>query len=136
MASTLKLEIVTPDAVVFSEDVEMVTLPGVEGEMGVYPEHVPLMTQILPGELTVRRAAREEILAVGEGFVEITGDRVSVLTDMAIKAEDINEAAVEEARRRAEARLKEKLSDDDVAMVNASLARAATQLQVKRRHRR
>jgi len=136
MANTLKLEIVTPDAVVFSEDVEMVTLPGIEGEMGVYPGHVPVMTQILPGELTVRRMAREELLAVGEGFVEITGERVSVLTDMAIKAEDINEAAVEEARRRAEARLKEKLTDDEVAVVNASLVRAATQLQVKRRQRR
>jgi F-type H+-transporting ATPase subunit epsilon len=136
MANTLKLEIVTPDAVVFSEDVDMVTLPGVEGEMGVYPDHVPLMTQLLPGELTVRRAAKDEFLAVGEGFVEITGDRVSVLTDMAIKMEDINEAAVEEARRRAAARLKERLSSDDVAVVNASLARSSVQLQVKRRHRR
>ena len=82
--ATLKLEIVTPEAVTFSEDVEMVTLPGVEGEMGIYPQHVPLMTQIVPGELVVRKSGQERLLAVGEGFVEITGESVSVLTDMAM----------------------------------------------------
>ena len=84
MAATIKLEIVTPDAKVFSDDVDMVTLPGVEGEMGVYPQHVPLMTQLAAGELAVRKGADEFFLAVGDGFVEITGDHVSVLTDMAI----------------------------------------------------
>src|SRR6516162_4656670 len=110
MAATLKLEIVTPDAKTFSEDVEMVTLPGVEGEMGIYPQHVPLMTQIAPGEISVRRGGQEILLAVGEGFVEITGDHVSILTDMAVRAENIDEAAAEAARKRAEARLAERLS--------------------------
>ncbi len=73
MANTLKLEIVTPDAKTYSEDVEMVTLPGVEGEMGVYPMHVPLMTQIVAGEIAVRKDGRDYFLAVGDGFVEITG---------------------------------------------------------------
>ena len=120
MANTLKLEIVTADAVVYSEDVEMVTLPGVQGEMGIYPRHVPLLTQIIPGELTVRKASHDYFLAVGEGLMEITGDHISVLTDLAIASEKIDEAKVEEARQRAEARLHEKLSDEEVASVNAS----------------
>src|SRR5580765_7223099 len=104
MANTLKLEIVTPDAKTYSEDVEMVTLPGVEGEMGIYPQHVPLLTQIVPGEIIARKGGQDYFLAIGEGFVEVTGDHVSVLADMAIRAENIDEARAEEARRRAEAR--------------------------------
>jgi F-type H+-transporting ATPase subunit epsilon len=135
MADTLKLEIVTPDGKAYSQDVEMVTLTGAEGEMGILPHHVRLMTQVLPGELVVRRAGREELLAVGEGLVEIEANRVSILTDMAIAAEKIDEAKAEEARQRAEARLGEKLSAEQVASTNASLAHALAQLRVKR-HRR
>ena len=136
MAATLKLEIVTPESKTYSEDVEMVTLPGVEGEMGIFPMHVPLMTQIVPGEIAVRKNGEDFFLAVGEGFVEITGESVSILTDMAIKAGDIDETKAEEARKRAEARLQEKLSDEEVANVSAALAHSLAQLQVKRRQRR
>jgi F-type H+-transporting ATPase subunit epsilon len=134
MAETLKLEIVTPEGKAFSEDVEMVTLTAGEGEMGILPQHVRLMTQMMPGELIVRQNGRERFLAVGGGLVEVTGQRVSILTDMAIAAESIDEAKAEEARRRAEARLKEKLADEEVATTNASLARSLAQLRVKRRH--
>jgi len=133
MATTLKLEIVTPEAKTFSEDVDMVTLPGVEGEMGIYPMHVPLMTQIAAGEISVRSGTREFFLAVGEGFVQITGEKVAVMTDMAIKAEDIDETKAEEARKRAEARLAEKLDDEESATVQAALAHSLAQLKVKRR---
>ena len=135
MASTLKLEIVTPEAKVYSEDVDMVTLPGVEGEMGILPMHVPLMTQLTAGEISVRKGGQDFFLAVGDGFVEVTGERVSVLTDMAIMAENIDEAKAEEARRRAEARLAEKLDDEEVASANAALAHSLAQLKVKRRQR-
>src|SRR4051812_49386857 len=135
MADTLKLEIVTPDALTYSEDVEMVTLPGVEGEMGIFPMHVPLMTQIVPGEIAVRKGGQDFFLAVGEGFVEVTGESVSILTDMAIKAGDIDETKAEEARKRAEDRLREKLTDEEVASVTAALAHSLAQLQVKRRQR-
>ncbi len=135
MAATLKLEIVTPEAKTYSEDVEMVTLPGVEGEMGIFPMHVPLMTQIVPGEIAVRKNGQDFFLAVGEGFVEITGDSVSILTDMAVKAGDIDEAKAEEARKRAEQRLQEKLPDEEIAAVQAALAHSLAQLQVKRRQR-
>src|SRR6058998_3383421 len=122
MASTLKLEIVT--------------LPGVEGEMGVLPMHVPLLTQIVSGEIIARKNGQDHFLAVGEGFVEITGDRVAIMTDMAIKAENIDEAKAEEARRRAEARLAEKLDDEEAVMVSAALAHSLAQLKVKRRQHR
>ena len=135
MAAKLRLEIVTPDSKAYSEDVEMVTLPGVEGEMGIYPEHVPLLTQIVPGEIIARRGNKEEFLAVGDGFAEITGERVAVMADMAILAQNIDEAKAEEARKRAEARLAEQLDDEEAAIVNAALAHSLAQLKVKRRNR-
>jgi F-type H+-transporting ATPase subunit epsilon len=135
VTETLTLEIVTPAAVVYSAAVQMVTLPAVDGQIGVFPRHVPLLTRIVPGEMIVRKDGQDELVAVGEGLVEITGDRVSIVTDMAIKAADIDEARAEEARQRAEARLREKIADEEVATVNASLARALAQLRVKRRRR-
>ena len=135
MANTIKLEIVTPEAMVYSEDVDMVTLPGVEGQMGVLPQHVRLMTQLVPGELIVRKDGHDDFMAVGEGLVEVTNERVSILTNMAIAVDRIDEAAAEEARQRAAARLREKISSEEVASVNASLARSLAQLHVKRRHR-
>ena len=134
--ATLRLEIVTPEAKIYSEDVDMVTIPGSEGEMGIYPMHIPLMTQVVSGELVARKGGQDHYLAIGEGFVEITGDRVAVMTDMAMKADDIDEARAEEARKRAEARLSEKLSDEETASVTAALAHSLAQLNVKRRKNR
>ena len=135
MANTLKLEIVTPEAIVYEDDVHMVTFPGVDGELGIYPMHVPLITQVVPGEIVVNKDGHESHLAVGEGLVDITSDSVTIVTDMAIEADKIDEAKVEEARQRAAARLSEKLSDEEVASVNAALARSLAQLHVKRRKR-
>jgi len=135
MALTLKLEIVTPDAIVYSEDVHMVTLPAIDGQVGILPRHVPVLTRIVPGEIIVRKNDQRDFLAVGEGLVEITGDHVAIVTDMAVAAKDIDEARAEEARQRAAARLRDKISDEEVATVNASLARSLAQLRVKRRHR-
>jgi F-type H+-transporting ATPase subunit epsilon len=132
----LKLEIITPEAVTYSEDVDMVTLPGVEGEMGIYPHHMPVLTQIEAGEVIVRKGGEEIALAVGEGFVEITGERVAVLTDMAIRSDNIDVAAVEAARRRAEERLREKVTADEEAVLRAAVANSLAQLKVKRRQRR
>ena len=136
MANILRLEIITPEAVVYSEDVDMVTLPGVEGQLGIYPQHIRLMTQMVPGEMIVHKDGHDDFLAVGEGLIEITGERVSIVTDMAIAVDKIDEAMVEEARQRAEARLREKISAEEVASVNASLARSLAQLHVNRRQRR
>ena len=135
MANTLKLEIVTPEGTAYSEDVEMVTLPGVAGQMGILPQHVPLISQMMPGEMIVRKDGRDLFVATGEGLIEVTANRVAILTDLAVPADRIDEAKSEEARRRAEARLHEKLSAEEVASVNASLTRSLVQLRVKRRRR-
>lgn len=134
MAITIRLEIVTPEAIVYSEDVDMVTLPGVEGQLGVLPQHTQLMTQMVPGEMIVRKSGEDHFMAVGEGLVEITNDRVSIATNMAVAVENIDEAAAEEARQRAAARLREKLSAEEQASVTAVLTRSLAQLRVKRRH--
>jgi F-type H+-transporting ATPase subunit epsilon len=136
MAVTLRFEIVTPEETVYSDDVEMVTLPGITGQIGIYPQHVPLMTQMVPGEIIVRKDGRDTFIASGEGLIEVRADRVDVLTDLAVAADRIDEAKAEEARRRAEARLREKISDEEVATVNASLARSLAQLHVKKRQRK
>jgi len=136
MAATLRFEIITPEETAYSEDVELVTLPGVAGQIGIYPQHVPLMTEMVPGEIIVRKDGQDLFIASGAGLIEVTATRVAVLTDLAVAADRIDEAKAEEAKRRAEARLKEKLSDEEVASVNASLARSLAQLRVKRRQHR
>jgi len=130
--ATLRLEIVTPETKAYSEDVTMVTLPGSEGELGVYPKHVPLLTTLKPGELRVLKDGRETFLAVGEGFVEIKADSVSVLTDMALESEKIDTAAAEAAVERAKAAMKEDHGAEEVAAIQASLQKALAQLRVKR----
>jgi len=84
MSGTLKLEIITPLEIAYSADVQMVTLPAVEGQIGIYPSHVALLTRMLPGQMVIRRDGRDEFLVVGEGLVEIIGDHVAVVTDRAI----------------------------------------------------
>jgi len=135
MPGTIKLEIVTPRGTFYSDDVEMVTLPGIDGQLGILPNHVRLFTQMVPGEVIVRKSGKDDFIAVGEGLIEVTGSYVGVVTDMAIDAEKIDEAAIEEARQRAAARLGEKVSAAEVASVNAALAHSLTQLRVKRRQR-
>ncbi len=135
-AATLRLEIVTPESKAYSDDVEMVVLPAVEGEIGVYPMHVPLMTQIMPGELVVTKNGQHQHLAVGEGFVEITQHHVNVLVDMAIEEKAIDESAAEAAVKRAEEALKShELGFEEAAAVQAALLKSLAQLNVKRRRR-
>jgi F-type H+-transporting ATPase subunit epsilon len=135
VAGTLKLQIITPEGTVYSDDVEMVNLQTVEGRIGILPNHIRLMTIMLPGEMMVRKDGRDQFLAAGRGLVEVTGNSVAIATDMAVAAESIDEAKAEEARQRAAARLRDKISDEEVASVNAALARSLAQLKVKRRHR-
>ena len=130
---TLRLEIVTPETKAYSEEVDMVTLPGSEGELGIYPHHVPVLTTLKPGELRILKNGQETVMAVGEGFVEITGEAVSVLTDMALRSEAIDAAAAEAAVERAQAAMKEDHSAEEVAAIQASLQKALAQLHVKRR---
>ena len=133
--STLHLEIVTPETCTFSGKARSVVLPGVEGELGILPEHMPLLTQVVPGEIRVVTEDGSELnLAVGEGFLEVRPDRVSVLADMAILEEEIDEKAAEEAVARAQQKITEGiLSGEELATVESSLVRSLAQLHVKRR---
>ena len=80
--TTIKLRIVTPESTFYEDDIDMVTLPGVDGEMGFLPHHIRMMTQMVPGELVVRKGGRDQFLAVGEGLVEVSSDRVDIITDI------------------------------------------------------
>lgn len=132
----LRLEIVTPEGQAYQDDVDMVVLPGSEGELGVYPAHVPLMTQLAPGELRIFNEGKQTELVVGSGFAEITQTRVSVITDSALEDQFIDEKITEEAIHRAEAALKDKnLASEEVAEAEAALARSLAQLRFKRRRR-
>jgi F-type H+-transporting ATPase subunit epsilon len=132
--ATVRLEIITPEAVAYRDDVDMVLLPAELGEMGVYPMHVPLITKINPGELVVTKGSEKARIAIGEGFAEITQTNIRVLADMAIDEAHIDEQAAEKAVERAQQRLREgSLGDEEVAMVKVALAKSLAQLKVKRR---
>ena len=134
MASTLKLEIITPEEVAYRDDVEMVLVPAELGDMGVYPMHVPLMTRILPGELIVTKAGEQTHLAVGEGFAEVTQTNVRILVDMAIEERHVDEAAAEAAIERAQQAIREGLlSNQEVASAQIALMKSLAQLKVRRR---
>lgn len=135
---SLHLEIVTPEKKVFSDDVANVYLPGADGELGVLELHAALVTAIQPGELRYEKGGKVETLAVGTGFAEVTPNRVNVLTDMALGEEQIDEAKVEEAMKRAEDQLKALPHDHDaeeVAHLQAMIAKSVAQLNLKRRPR-
>ncbi len=130
----VRLEIVTPEAKTFSDNVDSVVIPGVEGELGVLPMHAPLMTLLEPGELRVMKNGEEPRLAVGEGFVEVTQEKIAVLTDMAVKESEIDESAAEVAIKRAEEAMRnERLSDEEQATTKAALMRSLALVKVKRR---
>jgi F-type H+-transporting ATPase subunit epsilon len=138
MDNTTKLEIVTPSGPVYSKDVDMVTLPGREGEMGIFPMHAPLITRIGNGEIVARRGLEEDRMLITGGIADITQERVAIITVFATPEDSIDEKQAEEARKRAEARLKEKekLSPEEVALVQSSMAHSLAQLNFKRRQRR
>lgn len=134
--ATLHLEIVTPEARTFSGEAQMVVVPGVEGELGILPDHMPLMTQINPGELRITTSEGEQYLAVGSGFLEVLPDRVSVMTDMAVAEGEIDEKAAEEAVAKAQKEIAEKaLAGEELAFVQSALLKSLAQLHVKRRSR-
>jgi len=134
MANTLKLEIITPDAKVFEGEAEFVELPGAEGDMGVFPQHEAMVTELKAGELRITQKGRVQVLAIGEGFAEITGTSIAVMTDGAVNEKDIDEKAAEVAVKRAEDLLKSNtLQGEELEATQASLARSLAQIKVKRR---
>jgi F-type H+-transporting ATPase subunit epsilon len=132
----IRLDIVTAERMVFSEDVDLVVAPGVEGELGILPHHTPLMTMLQPGELRVKKGGEEVSLAVSGGFLEVRPDRVIVLADAAERADEIDLARAEEAKRRAQERLSQHIPDIDAARADAALRRSLARISVARRRRR
>ena len=130
----LRLEIVTPEKKIYSDDVDSVVVPGSEGELGILTDHAPLMTMLEPGELRIVKGGEELRLAIGSGFVEVGNNKVAVLTDMAVPEHDIDDSAAEEAIQRAEAALRDsRLNDEEYATVKASLQKSIALVRVKRR---
>ena len=134
--SSIRLEVVTAERAVYSEDVDSVTAPGVEGQLGILPHHTPLMTMLQPGELRIKREGEELSLVVSGGFLEVRPDRVIVLADAAERVDEIDVTRAEEAKRRAQERLKEYPLGTDTARAEASLRRALTRLEVVERRRK
>jgi F-type H+-transporting ATPase subunit epsilon len=133
----LTLEIVTPEARVYSDVIETVVIPTVEGEIGILPGHIPLLTQVQAGELRVSKNGRTEYLAVGNGFAEIDGDKVSVLAESAIDEAKIDEAATVNAQARAEEALRNRESMDpaEVERLEGVVRFSVAQLGVIRRRK-
>lgn len=132
--SQLHLKIVTPEKEIFDEDVDMVTLTTTEGEIGILPHHINLMTQVVPGELRIKIGDKTTVMATGSGLLQMDNNTLVIATDLAEKAEDINEKAVEEARERAQKALEQTLSDEEYAETLAVLEKSLAKLKVKRRH--
>ena len=133
---TVKLDIVTAEQLVYSDDVDIVVAPGIDGELAVLPHHAPLMTMLKPGELLVRKGGEEILMAITGGFLEVRPDRVTILADAAERAEDIDAARAEEAKRRAEERLSGKLSESDMVRAEGALRRSLLRLRVSEKRRR
>ena len=135
--ATVKLDVVSAEGVVFSEDVDVVVAPGVEGQLGILPHHAPLMTMLQPGELLVRKGETDFYLAITGGFLEVRPDRIIILADAAERAEDIDVSRAEEAKRRAEEGLREqKATGIDAARVEAAMRRALVRLRAAERAQR
>jgi F-type H+-transporting ATPase subunit epsilon len=134
----MKLEIVTPEKKVYSDEVDQVSLPTPAGEITVLPHHLPIITQVKTGELKVKKGEKFSYLVTGDGFVEVTGQTISVMTDLAEWSDEIDEKSVEEARKRAEEALKQKhtLTNEQFAQTAAALEKALASLKVKRRHKK
>ena len=133
----LKLDIVTVERLVYSQEVDMVIAPGVDGELGILPRHAPLLTALTYGELRAKRGSEEESFAIGGGFMEVQPDHVTVLADAAEYAEEIDLERAESARRRAEERLQAMVDDNiDYAKAEAALRRSIVRIKVAQARRR
>lgn len=133
--SQLQLKVVTPEKQIYDEMVDQVNISTPDGEIGILPHHASLMAKIVPGELRIRKGSKTDVLAVGEGFLQVTGGVLTIMADLAVDEKDIDEKAVEEARKRAEQALAQKLSDEEYAETLAILEKSLAQLKIKRRHK-
>jgi F-type H+-transporting ATPase subunit epsilon len=134
--ATIRLEIVTPEKMVFSEDVDAIQAWGVEGQLGILPHHAPLMTMLQPGDLVIRKGSHEELLTISGGFLEVRPDKVVILADACERAEEIDVARAEAAKQRAQEVLKTAVTGIDSAAAEASLRRSLARLRTVEKVRR
>lgn len=134
--TTIHLEVITPERVVFSDDVDFIVVPGFEGELTILPDHIPLFTKLKTGEMRIKKGSKEIYLAVTEGFLEVEpGSKINILADYAVRSEEVEVAKAEEAKKRAEEAMREKKSETDLVMAEAELRKALLELKVARRHK-
>ena len=133
--ATMRLEIATAERVVYSEDVEILVAPGMDGQLGILPNHAPLLTALQPGEIRVVREGEESFMAVSGGFLEVMANRVTILADTAERAEEIDIERAEEAMRRAQERIESSVSAMDLQRALASIRRSQARLLAARRRR-
>ncbi len=131
----MMLEIITAERQVYSDEVDMVIAPGVDGQLGILPKHAPLMTMLKAGELTVRKSGEDMYVAVSGGFMEVLGNRVSVLADACERSDEIDEERAQQAMQRAQERLAKHDSDMESERALHSLQRAQVRLNLVQRHR-
>ncbi len=131
----MMLEIITAERQVYSDEVDMVIAPGFDGELGILPRHAPLMTMLKPGELTVRKDGEDIYVAVSGGFMEVLGNRVSILADACERSDEIDEERAQQAMQRAQERLANRCTDMDLESAMVSLRRAQVRLDLVRRRR-
>lgn len=131
----LHLKIVTPEKLMLEEDVDQVNVTTTEGQVGILPNHTALMAEIVPGEMRIKKGNKEDVLASGIGFLQMENNTLTIMTDLAVSEHDIDEKAVELAKKRAEEALEQKLSDEEYATTLAILEKSIAQLKIKRRHR-
>jgi len=132
----LILEIITPEKIVYKNEIDELIAPTADGQIAILPNHIGLLPQIIPGELIIRKGNSQEALAVTGGFLEVAKNHISILADYAIRAEDIEVAKTQEAQKRAEKLMEEKVSDRDFRMAQADLIRAITELKVATKYKR
>jgi F-type H+-transporting ATPase subunit epsilon len=129
----MRLEIITAERQVYADDVDVVVAPGMEGQLGILPHHAPLMTALQPGELMIRKNGEESFLVVTGGFMEVLGNKITILADAAERSEEIDEARAREAMERARERLERREADIELEQAMASFRRAQVRLNVVRR---
>lgn len=133
--ANLHLKIVTPEKLLFDEEVSQVNVSTEQGQIGILPNHANLMAKLEPGELVIKKGGKTDTLAVGDGFLQVNNNNLTIMTDLAVNEADIDERAVEEAKKRAEQALTQTLSDEEYAETLANLEKSLAQLRTKRRHK-
>lgn len=131
----LFLNVITPTKVVLSEEIDELTIPTVNGEISILPNHIDLLTKITPGEMIIRRNNKIEPFAIAGGFLEISNNKINVLADLALHVDDIEVSKVEEAKQRAEKAMKEKDREIEFEQLQDDIRKATLQLKVVRKHR-